>query len=127
MANTSAKITAFSAVFTVKDVPKAIEFYVEKLGFKIDFQVGEPVWYAAVERDALSLNLMSEKQSPKTLGLSNVYAFTDNVDALHQDLLARGAPIERAPQDEFYGMREMSVRDPDGNRLNFGHPTALQN
>jgi len=28
--------------------------------------------------------------------------------------------FKAAPADFFYGMREMSVRDPDGNRLTFG-------
>jgi hypothetical protein len=27
------------------------------------------------------------------------------------------------PADFFYGMREMSVRDSDGNRISFGQPT----
>jgi hypothetical protein len=30
--------------------------------------------------------------------------------------------FEAPPGDFFYGMREMSVRDPDGNRLTFGQP-----
>ena len=41
-------------------------------------------------------------------------------DALHAALVATGCPIEIAPQDFSYGMREMSVRDPDGNRVTFG-------
>ena len=31
-----------------------------------------------------------------------------------------GCPIEVVPEDFSYGMREMSVRDPDGNRVTFG-------
>jgi hypothetical protein len=31
-----------------------------------------------------------------------------------------GCTIETAPADYDYGMREMSVRDPDGDRISFG-------
>ena len=73
MANAApAKLTAFAAVFTVKDVAKGIDFYVERLGFKIEFKYGEPVQYAAVERDQVSIHLMPVTQSPNTLGLSSV-------------------------------------------------------
>lgn len=125
MANVSApKLTAFAAVFTVKDVAKAIDFYVQKLGFKVEFKYGEPVQYAAVEHDQVSIHLMPVGQSPKTLGLSSVYIFTGDVDGVHANLVARGAAIEMAPKDLDYGMRECSVRDPDGNRLTFGQPLA---
>jgi uncharacterized glyoxalase superfamily protein PhnB len=46
--------------------------------------------------------------------------FTAGVDALHDELRALGCDIERAPADYDYGMREMSLRDPDGNRITFG-------
>jgi hypothetical protein len=39
---------------------------------------------------------------------------------LHDELRGRGCASEVAPADFSYGMREMSVRDPDGNRLTFG-------
>ena len=122
----AAKLTAFAAVFTVKDVAQAIAHYIDRLGFKVEFKYGDPVQYAAVERDNVSIHLMPLAQSPKTLGLSSVYVFTGAVDALHKDLLARGATIELPPKDYEYGMREMSVLDPDGNRLSFGQPTTQQ-
>lgn len=125
-ADTPTRLTAFAAVFTVKDVAKAIDFYVERLGFKIEFKYGEPVQYAAVERDNVSIHLMPVTQSPSTLGLSSVYIFTGDVDGVHADLVARGAAIELMPTDEPYGMRECAVRDPDGNRLSFGQPNMQQ-
>ena len=117
---TPVKFTAFASVFTVAEVAPSLRFYVEKLGFQIHFQMGEPPSYAIVERGAVSLHLMPQSQDPRGLGTSSVYVFAAGVDALHDELTLRGCPIELAPKDYSYGMREMSVRDPDGNRLTFG-------
>lgn len=43
----------------------------------------------------------------------------DDVDALHEELVARGVPIALAPIDQTWGNREMYVRDPDGNSIRF--------
>jgi catechol 2,3-dioxygenase-like lactoylglutathione lyase family enzyme len=117
---TPVKLTAFASVFTVAEVAPSLRFYVEKLGFSIHFQMGEPPSYAIVERGAVSLHLMPKSQDPRGLGTSSIYAFVAGVDPLHEELKAKGCPIETAPENFSYGMREMSVRDPDGNRVTFG-------
>ena len=114
------QLTAFAAVFTVADVGRALAFYTECLGFGVEFKMGDPPEYAIIDRDAVSLHLMPARRAPDTLGRSSIYVFTADVDALHRGLLGRDCPIEVAPQDFDYGMREMSVRDPDGNRITFG-------
>ncbi|MBM3549866.1 MAG: VOC family protein [Alphaproteobacteria bacterium] len=117
---TAPVLTAFSAVFTVSDVSPSLRFYVEKLGFKIHFQMGDPPSYAIIERAVVSLHLMPKSRDPSGLGTSSIYVFVAGIDALHDELTSRDCPIEVAPEDFSYGMREVSVRDPDGNRLTFG-------
>jgi catechol 2,3-dioxygenase-like lactoylglutathione lyase family enzyme len=114
------RLTAFAAVFTVAEVAASLRFYTERLGFKVGFQMDDPPTYAIVERDTVSLHLMPAAQEARGLGRSSIYVFVAGVDALHGELKGRFCPIESAPQDYFYGMREMSVRDPDGNRITFG-------
>jgi catechol 2,3-dioxygenase-like lactoylglutathione lyase family enzyme len=114
------QLVAFAAVFAVADVAAALAFYVERLGFRVHFTLGDPPEYAIVERDAVSLHLMPASRSPGSRGRASVYVFAADVDALHAELVGRGCPIEVAPADFDYGMRETSVRDPDGNRLTFG-------
>ena len=113
-------LVAFAAVFTVSDVERSLQFYVGHLGFREFFRIGDPVGYAIVERDAVSVHLMSERQNAHGLGRSSIYVFAANIDELHDELRVLGCPIEQVPADYSYGMREMSVRDPDGNRLTFG-------
>jgi uncharacterized glyoxalase superfamily protein PhnB len=114
------RLQAFAVVFTVRDPRAALRFLVERMGFTEQFRMGEPVSYAIADRDAVSIQLMPESQSPDTLGRGTIYVFVAGVDALHDELRALGCSIEMAPKDCFYGMREMSVRDPDGNRITFG-------
>lgn len=116
-------LKSLAAVFTLADVATSPRFYVEKLGFSIHFQIGEPPAYAIVERGAVSLHLMPSRQDPRGRGTSSIYVFAAGVDTLHDELVGRGCPIKVEPTDFAYGMREMSVRDPDGNRLTFGEET----
>ena len=113
------QLVAFAAVFTVSDVGASLTFYLERLGFHECFRLGDPPSYAIVECDAVSLHLMPAGQDSRGLGRSSVYVFAADVDALHEALLAAGCPIDSAPADYDYGMREMSVRDPDGNQITF--------
>jgi hypothetical protein len=117
------RLVAFAAVFTVGDVACSQRFYLDRLGFRTQFQLGDPPSYAIVERDAVSLHLMPASQDGGGLGRSSIYVFAAGVDALHDELCALKCPIERAPADYDYGMREFSVRDPDGNRVTFGEAT----
>jgi catechol 2,3-dioxygenase-like lactoylglutathione lyase family enzyme len=121
MTNTSdRKLIAFAAVSTVNDVARSLEFYLGRLGFKEFFRLGDPPSYAIVERDAVSLHLMPATQEARGIGRSTIYVFAADVDALHDELCALGCAAEQAPTDYDYGMREFSVRDPDGNRITFG-------
>ncbi|CAN7671128.1 VOC family protein [Variovorax paradoxus] len=44
----------------------------------------------------------------------------DDVDALYEEFVRRGALIKQAPADKPHGMREFSVTTPDGHRLMIG-------
>ena len=114
------QMIAFAAVFPVSDVARSLAFFVDRLGFGVEFKLGDPPEYAIIDREAVSLHLMPAGSAPETLGRSSVYVFVSDVDALHGELVGRGCPIEVPPEDFSYGMRETSVRDPDGNRLTFG-------
>ena len=113
------KLVAFAAVFAVADCGTSLAFYVDRLGFRVHFQMGDPISYAIVERDAVSIHLIPASQDA-TMGRSSIYVFATDVDALHDELRASSCTIEVPPTDFFYGMREMSVRDLDGNRITFG-------
>jgi hypothetical protein len=64
----SRKLTAFAAIFTVTDVGRSLEFYVQKPGFLVFFRLGDPATYAILEHDAVSLHLMPASQEARGLG-----------------------------------------------------------
>jgi catechol 2,3-dioxygenase-like lactoylglutathione lyase family enzyme len=113
------RLDGFAAVFTVRDVAASLGFFTQRLAFAEHFRLGDPPEYAIVERDAVQIHLMSGREAA-SLGRSTIYVFLRDVDALHEHLTGRGCAVEVPPTDFPYGMREMSVRDPDGNRITFG-------
>lgn len=54
----------------------------------------------------------------------NVYVRVEDVDAAHDELVARGTPLDYGLCDQPYGMREFGVQDPDGHDIGFGRPIA---
>lgn len=50
----------------------------------------------------------------------SAYIIVDDVDALCETARGAGAEIVRDPQDEDYGGRGFSCRDPEGQLWNFG-------
>jgi hypothetical protein len=51
---------------------------------------------------------------------------TDDLDGLHDDLLARGIPVHTPPRDRGFE-RQMQLRDPDGFTVEFAEGTRGRN
>jgi catechol 2,3-dioxygenase-like lactoylglutathione lyase family enzyme len=106
------------------DEAKAKAFYVEFLGFKLDwehrFEPGFPL-YMQVSRGGLRLHV-SEHHGDATPG-STTFIDMHGLDALLAELRTRGsrARIEPGP---VANMRVLSIPDPFGNRLRFAEVTA---
>lgn len=103
-------------------------FYCGLLGFRLEFQVRasesrrDPC-YMGVSRDGAVLHLSGHAGDGVAGGA--VYFLSDDVDALHAEFVSRNVPIHIAPVDQTWGMRELYVRDPDGNSVRFGAPVAV--
>jgi len=110
----------FSSVmpgFGVVDVARAVEFYEGKLGFRATFRNGAV--FAIVARDGIEISL-GHHRSDASIGAGACYVKLKGVDALHDELAARGVAMTHPLKTESYGMREFMITDPDGNTLNFG-------
>ena len=63
--------------------------------------------------------------SPQGLAVSSgVVVLVDDVDDHYRRARAAGAVIEREPENQPYGQREYSARDPEGGRWYFATRTA---
>ena len=108
-------------ILRIFDVTKAKEFYLEFLGFKLDwehrFEDNFPL-YLAISRDGCVLHL-TEHHGDCSPGAA-LRIGTDDIDAFHQELQEKKYKYAR-PGIELmpWGSRDMVVRDPFGNRLTF--------
>jgi uncharacterized glyoxalase superfamily protein PhnB len=114
-------------ILRIFDEAKAREFYVDFLGFKVDwehrFEQGFPL-YMQVSREQCVLHL-SEHHGDCNPGAAVRIASSD-IDVFHVELLAKQYKYARAGiEDTPWGTREMSVTDPFGNRLTFSSAISL--
>lgn len=103
---------------------KAKEFYIDFLGFKIDwehrFHEGAPV-YMQVSRGNAVLHL-SEHFGDGTPG-SAVYFYMKGIEAFHRELLEKKYRHARPGiHHQDWGTIEVMIDDPFGNKLRFGEP-----
>lgn len=101
-------------------------FYCRGLGFQLESvnrgpDSADPCYFSVV-RDAARLHLSSFRDDGVPGSL--VYLPVEDVDALHEELLARGVPIDLPPTNQTWGNREMFLRDPDRNKIVFVTPMA---
>ena len=105
----------------VRDAHASAAWYARAPGFQTDwehqYEPGFP-WFISVSRDGLTLYL-SEHRGTGTDD-AETFLYVSNVDALHADLAAKGIPVEQAPENQPWGVRELVLRDPDRHRFNVG-------
>jgi uncharacterized glyoxalase superfamily protein PhnB len=130
---------------TVLNVPRAVRFYEEKLGFKtIDSLPPEkPVWAKLVfDGQALMLGELPSLAEARQLGMDQAeievlkqdarafargaqgvgaayYIKVKDVDAFARRLKKRRVKPLLPPKTQFYGLRDLQVTDLDGYRLVF--------
>jgi lactoylglutathione lyase len=112
-------------ILIVEDLNRALEFYTGVLGLKLGHRSGD---YAQLDTGVTRLALYTRSAMAKTLGMSlerpsaNAPGFeigfkVDDVDAVVNELVTRGASLAVPPTDRFWGQRTAYVRDPDGHLI----------
>jgi uncharacterized glyoxalase superfamily protein PhnB len=103
------------------DEAKTREFYVEFLGFTVDwehrFEEGMPL-YMQVSKGGCILHLSGHHGDCSPGAAMRIE--TDELEAFQQQLLAKNYQYARPGiEDTPWGSRDMSISDPFGNRLTF--------
>ena len=102
----------------VPDVPKAVAFFTEKLGFALAFTWGDPPTMAGVNLGQARIFLEQGTPSP---GGCNLYFVVGDADGLFEFQAAMGVEVLSEPEDRPYGLRDFRIRDMHGYELAFGH------
>ncbi len=108
-------------VLAVHNVRESARFYVDGLGFKITDQ--PPGWiFVSKDHCMIMLGECPNDMHPSQLGCHNYFAYlvVDDVDAYHDELQKKKISTLGDVADKPWGMREFSVKTPDGHRMMIG-------
>ena len=116
-------------VLRIFDYAKAIEFYVDWLGFKIEwehvFEKGMPV-YMEVRKGDITIHL-TEHHGDATPG-SHVFIWCDGVKEYHEELINKKYKYNRPGLEKtFYGSLAFTANDPFNNKISFNEKIEENN
>ncbi len=101
----------------LSDVAAGIEYYQRVLGFQVNYAQHD---LGVMDRDDVTVLLIQRK--PEHSGVSFCEAYVRDADALHTELVGRGADVQGEPVSHPWGLRDFHVLDLEGNRITFAQP-----
>ena len=126
-------ISCIAPLFVVRDVPAALAFYRDRLGFTVTFQgpSEDDIFFGIVERGGAMIMMKAIGVEPVpnytrdvTQGIApwDAYLHVPDPDALAAEFTARGVALWRPLADNSDDLRGFEVQDADGYVLYFGRP-----
>ena len=116
---THAKLRHASPVLCVSNIRPMLEYFENRLGFRMEGSAGDLPSWASMQRDSVEIMLVCGDY-PAPAGDWAVYVYVTDADALYADLTNRGADVLGEPVNKPYACREFEVRLPDGRLIAFG-------
>jgi lactoylglutathione lyase len=106
----------------VSDQDRAIDFYVHKLGFRLqtDQQFGPGMRWVEVVPPGAETGIALVKPGPgqesNQVGVfSNIVFTSDDIQKTYEELRNRGVVFTEAPTQQPWGATQALFQDPDGN------------
>ena len=129
---TKAEISGIAPFFIVKNVPVALSFYRDSLGFDIVFQgpSDDDIFFGIVQRGAAMIILKDIGVDPvpnytrdikKGIARWDAYLHVPDPDALAAEFSSRNVEFFQPLSEGDDGLRGFEVKDADGYLLFFGH------
>jgi uncharacterized glyoxalase superfamily protein PhnB len=111
-------------VLAVRDLEISTRYYTEVLGFTRD-PIDAAGW-SFLTRDKFRV-MLGECRNEKAAGELGDHSYVaywnvDDVDQFYREIADRGALVTSAPSDKPWGLREFTLRTPDGHRITCGSP-----
>jgi catechol 2,3-dioxygenase-like lactoylglutathione lyase family enzyme len=128
-------ITGIAPFFIVKNVPAALSFYRDHLGFDVLFQGPDPddIFFGIVQRGAAMIMLKDVGVDPlpnekrdveKGWARWDAYLTVPDPDALAAEFASRKIELTQPLKDDDDGLRGFELKDIDGYVLFFGRPRS---
>jgi catechol 2,3-dioxygenase-like lactoylglutathione lyase family enzyme len=129
------EITGIAPFFIVRNVPAALAFYRDRLGFDITFQGPEPndIFFGIVQRGAATIMMKDVGVDPvpnytrdikQGIARWDAYLHVPDPDALAAEFASRNVEFFQPLEDDGDGLRGFTVKDNDGYVLFFGSPRS---
>src|SRR5262252_2316817 len=129
------EISGIAPFFIVRNVPAALAFYCDRLGFDIVFQgpSEDDIFFGIVRRGAASIILKEIGVDPvpnytrdikKGIARWDAYLDVPDPDALAAEFLSRSVEFSQPLKDTDDGLRGFELKDADGYVLFFGRPRS---
>jgi catechol 2,3-dioxygenase-like lactoylglutathione lyase family enzyme len=126
-------IAGIAPFFIVRNVPAALSFYRERLGFDVTFEGPEPddIFFGIVRRGAAMIMLKDVGVEPvpnykrdveKGWARWDAYLNVPDPDALAAEFASRGVEFFQPIQNDDDNLRGFALQDADGYVLYFGRP-----
>jgi catechol 2,3-dioxygenase-like lactoylglutathione lyase family enzyme len=112
------KLNRLVPMLPVRSLPASVDFYA-KLGFTVDERNDHWRWARLSSGDC---SLMLDESINLHRGVpctSVLYLYPDDIAEFHQQVRQNGLAVPDL-EVTFYGMTELRIEDPDGNRLWIG-------
>jgi catechol 2,3-dioxygenase-like lactoylglutathione lyase family enzyme len=127
------EIAGIAPFFIVRNVPAALSFYRDRLGFEITFQgpVPDDIFFGIVQRGAAMIMLKDVGVDPlpnykrdiqKGWARWDAYLYVPDPDSLAAEFSSRNVTLSRPLEDDDDGLRGFELQDADGYVLFFGRP-----
>ena len=131
--HTKTEIAGIAPFFIVKNVPTALKFYRDYLGFDIMFQgpSEDDIFFGIVQRGAAMIMLKDIGVDPipnytrdikQGIARWDAYLYVPDPDALAKEFALRNVEFFLPLQDNDDDLRGFEVKDADGYLLYFGRP-----
>ena len=126
-------IAGIAPFFIVRNVPTALAFYRDRLGFEITFQGPEPhdIFFGIVQRGGAMIMFKAVGVEPvpnytrdikQGIARWDAYLNVPDPDALAAEFLSRDVEFSVPLKDTHDGLRGFEIKDADGYVLFFGRP-----
>jgi uncharacterized glyoxalase superfamily protein PhnB len=110
------------AVLAVRDLKISTDYFMDVLGFSRD-PIDAAGWsFLSRDNFRVMLGECRDEMPASETGDHSYFShwLLDDVDEYYREIVARGALISSAPSDKPWGLREFSLRTPDGHRITCG-------
>lgn len=99
----------------LSDVAAGVTHYRDVLGFSVNYAQED---IGIMDRDLVTVALI--RRSDRHRGIGSCYVYIRDADALHAELVAKGARVLDQPVSMPWGLRQFRVLDLEGNQITFG-------